>query len=136
MSKIRFRHSSAVTVAAIIVMISGVSLATWAPYLLPLLVIPLAVAVWNWRAGTDADADGLTVRAALASRRLPWAQVSGLVADEQGRVSAQLTSGNSVRLTAVTVRDLPRLAAASGADLVNTGNVNAGNVNAGNGDSQ
>jgi Bacterial PH domain len=114
----RFRYSSAITVAAVIVMISGLSLAAWAPYLLPVLVLPLAVAVWSWRAGTDADPRGLTVRAALFSRRLPWPTVSGLVADERGRVSAQLTSGRAVTLPAVSAADLSRLVAASGQQLV------------------
>jgi hypothetical protein len=113
----RFRYSSAITVAAVIVMISGLSLATWAPYFLPVLVVPLAVAIWSWRAGTDADTDGLTVRAALGSRRLPRPSVSGLVTDARGHVSAQLTSGKSVALPAVTSADLTRLVAASGQTL-------------------
>ena len=54
------------------------TLGTWAPYLLPLLVIPLLVAVWGWRAGTDVGADGLTVRAALGNRRMPWSEVTGI----------------------------------------------------------
>lgn len=113
----RFRYSSAVTVAALISAISGISLATWAPYLLPVLVVPLAVALWSWRAGTDADTEGLTVRAALGSRRVPWSSVSGLVPDARGRVSAQLTSGMAVALPAVTTADLPRLVAASGQEV-------------------
>src|SRR5262245_56068778 len=69
---VRFRRSSAVTVAAVIAMIAGLSLATWAPaYWLVLLVIPLAVAVWSWRSGTDVNRDGLTVKAALGRRRIP-----------------------------------------------------------------
>lgn len=110
----RFRHSSAITVAAVIAMIAGLSLATWAPYLLPLLVVPLAVAVWTWRAGTEADAGGLTVRAAFGSRRIPWSAVSGLVTDNRGRVRAQLASGKALHLTAVAPADVPRLVAASG----------------------
>jgi hypothetical protein len=117
-TRLRFRYNSAITVAAVIVMISGLSLAGWAPYLLPVLVLPLAVAVWSWRAGTDADQRGLTVRAALFSRRLPWPSISGLVTDERGHVSAQLTSGRAVPLPAVGRADLPRLVAASGQQLV------------------
>jgi hypothetical protein len=113
---VRFRHSSAIGVAAVIMMIAGLSLATWAPYLLPVLVIPLAIAVWAWRAGTDVDADGLTVRAALASRRVPWPDVTGLVTDAHGGVSAQLASGNSLPLPAVSANDLPRLLTAAGRD--------------------
>jgi hypothetical protein len=113
----RFRYSSATTVAAIIMAISGVSLGSYAPYLLPLLIIPLGAAVWTWRAGTDADTTAIIVRGGLRSRRLPWSTVTGLVADPRGRVSAQLDSGASVRLTAVTAADLPHLVAASGHEL-------------------
>ena len=47
---LRFRQNSAVTVAAVLAVIGGVSLAKWAVYLLPLLLIPLVVAVWGWLA--------------------------------------------------------------------------------------
>jgi hypothetical protein len=104
-------------VAAIIAFISGISLGAWAPYLLPLLILPLAVALWSWRAGTDADAEGITVRSAVASRRLPWQSVTGLVTDPSGRVSAQLSSGTAIVLPAVTTRDLPRLVSATGQEL-------------------
>ncbi len=117
MTRQRFRYSSATTVAAIISAISGLSFGTYAPYLLPLLIIPLGLAVWTWRAGTDADAAGLTVRNGLRGRHLPWPTVTGLTADPRGRVQAQLDSGASVRLTAVTAADLPRLVAASGQEL-------------------
>jgi Bacterial PH domain len=115
---VQFRRSSAITVAAIIVAIAGLSLLTWAPpYLLIVLVIPLAVALWSWRAGTDVDADGVTVRAALGRRRIPWSDVTGLVTDGRGQVSAHLTSGRAITLPAVTAADVPRLVAASGQEL-------------------
>jgi len=115
---LRLRHSPAITVAAVISMIAGTSLARWAVELLPLLIIPLVVAVWGWRAGTDADAEGLTVRAALGSRQIPWSDVSELITDARGRVCARLGSGKAVTLPAVSAADLPRLVAASGQDLV------------------
>jgi len=114
---VRFRQHAAITVAAVIMVLSGLSLATWAPYLLGLLVIPLAVAIWSWRSGTDADAEGLTVRAAVGSRRVAWSDVGAIATDPRGRVSARLTSGSVLRLPAVTAGDLPRLVGASGQDL-------------------
>lgn len=113
----RFRHSSAITVAGVIAAIAGLSLATWAVYLLPLLLIPVAVAVWGWRAGTDADSGGLTVRATLGSRRIPWSEVNDLVTTPAGRVSATLSSGRAIDLPAVSPGDLPRLVAASGQSI-------------------
>jgi hypothetical protein len=115
---LRYRHSSAITVAAIVVMISMLSLATWAPYLLVLLLIPLVVAIWAWRTGTDADESGLTVTAVVGRRRIPWADVAGLVPTDRGGVSAQLTTGMAIRLPAVPAADAARLVAASGTELV------------------
>ena len=103
--------------AAIIALISGVTLGTWAPYLLPLLVIPLLIAVWGWRSGTDVDADGLTVRAAVGRRRIAWSEVTGILLDSDGRPAARLRSGRFVTLPAVTPADVPRLVAASGHEL-------------------
>ncbi len=114
---LRFRRHSAITVAAIIALISGVTLGTWAPYLLPLLVIPLLIAVWGWRSGTDVDADGLTVRAAVGRRRIAWSEVTGILLDSDGRPAARLRSGRFVTLPAVTPADVPRLVAASGHEL-------------------
>jgi hypothetical protein len=105
---LRFRHNSAITVAAVVALIATISVGSWQPYLLVLLVIPLAVAIWGWRSGTDVDADGLTVRAALGNRRLPWDTINVLT--PAGRqVVAVLTSGGQVVLTAVTPDDLPKL---------------------------
>ncbi len=86
------------------------------PYLVVLVVIPLGVAVWSWRSGTDADESGLTVRAALGRRRIPWSNVAG-VFTEGDQVSAQLTSGRAITLPAVGAADVPRLVAASGQEL-------------------
>jgi hypothetical protein len=116
-SRQRFRYSPATTVAAIIAAIAGISLGSWAPYLLPVLIVPVAIALYTWRAGTDADSEGLVVRT-VRRRRLPWTAVTDLVTDARGRVSAQLTSGQSVALPAVRRTDLPRLIAASGQELV------------------
>jgi Bacterial PH domain len=103
--------------AAVVFMIAGLSVARWAPYLLILLVIPAAVAVWSWRSGTDANREGLTVRALLGSRRIPWSDVAGLVTDERDHVSAQLTSGRAVALPAVGRADLPRVVEAAGEEI-------------------
>jgi Bacterial PH domain len=113
----RFRHSSAITVAGVIGVITCISVASWQPYLLVLMAIPFAVALWSWRAGTDVDAEGLTVRAAVGRRRLPWSAIVGLEADTDRSVVAVLASGGRVSLTAVTKSDLPTLVEAAGAEV-------------------
>jgi Bacterial PH domain len=116
-STVRFRRSPATTLAAVVFMIAGLSVARWAPYLLILLVIPAVVAVWAWRSGTDADQDGLTVRALLGRRRIPWSDVAGLVTDDRGQVSAQLTSGRVVPLPAVGRQDVTKVVEAAGEEI-------------------
>jgi hypothetical protein len=111
---VRFRHHAALAVAGVVTVIAGVPLATTAWYLAPILLVPLAVAVWAWRAGTDADQDGLVVRALLGNRRIAWSEVAELTADARGRALARLSDGRGVPLTAVSGADLPRLAASSG----------------------
>ena len=115
---LRFRHNSAVTVAAVLAVIGGLSLAKWAVYLLPLLLVPLAIAVWGWRSGTDVDANGVTVRALVGRRRIAWSEIAEFVPDARGRVTVRLTSGRALRLTAVPATALPQLVAASGEELL------------------
>src|SRR5690606_31396363 len=84
---IRFRHNAALTVAAVVALVGALPVAASSPWLAPIPLVPLAVAVWAWRAGTDADRHGLQVRALLGSRRLPWARIAQLVPTGHGRVS-------------------------------------------------
>jgi hypothetical protein len=116
-SKIKFRYHAALAVAGVIALIGAIPVASAAWYLLPILLVPLAVAGWAWQAGTDAGPDGLVVRALLGRRWIPWSSVAELGADARGRAYATLTDGKAVPLTAVTAADLPRLVAASGHQL-------------------
>ena len=77
-STLRFRHSSALAVAGVIAAIAAVPMLAASPWFALVLLVPLAVALWAWRAGTDADADGLRVRAAFGSSRVRWRDVSAL----------------------------------------------------------
>ena len=116
MSTVKFRYNVGIALAGLVALFGAVPVATVHWYLAPILLVPLAVLVWGWRAGTDADRDGLTVRALLGGRRLPWARITGLVPDGR-RVVAVLDAGTFVRLPAVGPADLPRLVAASGQEL-------------------
>jgi hypothetical protein len=116
-ARVKFRYNAAITVAAVIAVIGGIPLATSAWYTAPLLLVPLAVAVWSWRAGTDASINGVRVRALFGSRFLPWPKIESLVVGDRDRVYAHTSAGSVVRLTAVTATDLPKLVAASGEEL-------------------
>jgi hypothetical protein len=111
---VRFRPSPAILVAAIIAFIGAIPLASAAWYLTPVLLIPLAVAVWAWRAGTEADPSGVRVRALLGERRIEWAEIVELAPDDRNRVVVLLRNGRVARLPAVHTADLPHLIAASG----------------------
>ena len=114
---VRFRYNQAILVAAIIAFVGALPLANSRVYLLPVLLVPLAVAVWAWRAGTDADARELRVRALAGQRRIDWDRVLELTSDQRGRAVARLDDGHQVILPAVRGADLPRLVAATGQTL-------------------
>jgi hypothetical protein len=115
-STVKFRHSSAIAIAALVAFFGAIPVATYRWFLTPILLVPLAVLVWGWRAGTDADDLGVSARALLGNRRLPWSRITALVPAGR-RVVAVLDGGAAVRLPAVSPADLPKLIAASGAEL-------------------
>jgi hypothetical protein len=109
---LRVRKTGALLVAAVIGFVSALPFAGARWELTPILLIPLAIFVWAWRAGTDVYSDELRVRALVGSTRVPWARISELAPDPRGRVSALLDNGNVIRLTGVTQGNLPRVLAA------------------------
>lgn len=113
---VRFRRHPGSAAAGLLVTLSLGTLVTVSSWLALLMIIPAAWTVWAWRAGTEADTDGLRVRALLGTRRIPWSRVDSLAADRHRRVVATLRDGALLPLTAVTAADLPRLAAVTGAD--------------------
>ncbi|MGK5738775.1 PH domain-containing protein [Micromonospora sp. URMC 103] len=114
---VRFRHNQALLAAAIIAFIGALPLANARAYLVPVLLVPLAVGIWAWRAGTDVDARELRVRALVGQRRIPWERVVELATDPRGRAVARLDDGQQVVLPAVRGDDLPRLVSATGQAL-------------------
>lgn len=114
---VRFRHSQAILVAAIIAFIGALPIGSARWFLTPVLLVPLLVAVWAWRAGTDADPSGLWLRALVGRRHIPWSAVVELAPDARGRAAARLRDGQTIVLPAVRAADLPRLVAASGRRL-------------------
>nr|WP_040434239.1 PH domain-containing protein [Actinoplanes globisporus] len=109
---LRVRKTGALLVAAVIAFVGTVPLAGAKWELTPVLLIPIAIFVWAWRAGTDVYPDELRVRALAGSTRVPWSRITELAPDERGRISALLENGNVIRLTGVTRGNLPRVLAA------------------------
>lgn len=114
---LRVRKSGALIVAALIAFVGTVPFAGARWQLAPILLIPLAVLAWAWRAGTDVDAEGLRVRALFGTTDVPWSRVAELAPDGRNQVSALLTDGKVIQLTGVTKARLPAVIAASGQEL-------------------
>jgi len=114
---LRVRKSGALIVAALIAFVGTVPFAGARWQLAPILLLPLAVLVWAWRAGTDVDAEGLRVRALFGTTDVPWSRVAELAPDARNQVSALLTDGKVIQLTGVTKARLPAVIAASGQEL-------------------
>jgi Bacterial PH domain len=106
--KVRYRHNTSILVAGIVMLCGGLALATSRWYLAPILLVPLALIVWGWRAGTDVDADGVRVRALLGTRTIAWTEINGFTRHGD-RVLATLTTGRAVTLPAVSPDDMGTL---------------------------
>lgn len=111
---LRVRTPRIALVAVLVLAICVLPLASSAPWLAVLWLLPVGVAAWVLRAGVDVDRAGLTVRALLGSRRLPWTEVAGLRVVPGGRLAAVLRGGGAVRLPVLRPRHLALVAAASG----------------------
>lgn len=109
-----FRYPAALAVAAVLTLIGSLPLAGQGGWLVLIPLLPLAVAIWAWQAGTDVNKYGIRVRALIGRRVIPWEDIAALVPDQRGRAVAALNDGSTVPLTAVKPADLPRIIAASG----------------------
>jgi len=90
-----------------------VPLAAAGPWLLVLLVVPLALAVWVLRVGVDIGDQGVTVRSLAGARSVPWTELAGIRVGNRGELWLVTTADTQVRLPVLRARDLPRLAALS-----------------------
>jgi PH (Pleckstrin Homology) domain-containing protein len=109
---LRVRKTGALLVAAVIAFVGTVPLAGAGWEWTPVLLLPIAVFVWAWRAGTDVYPDELRVKALVGSTHVPWQRITELAPDPSGQVSALLDNGNMIRLTGVTKANLPLVLAA------------------------
>ncbi|CCG04685.1 PH domain-containing protein [Blastococcus saxobsidens] len=116
-SPVRFRmsRSALIPVLVLALCILPTAAVTW--WTLLLLLVPVAVACWVLRSGTDVGDDGVTARAVLGSRTVRWTELAGIRIGERGDLWLVTTAATEVRLPVVRARDLPALAAASGGRL-------------------
>lgn len=105
-------------VAVVVLVVGTIPLASVSPWLLLLFALPAAVAAYVWRSGVDIDDEGLAVRAAFGSTRVPWSAVAGLQVRSRGELWVQRLDGTAVRMPVLrSPNDLPRLHEASAGRL-------------------
>ena len=85
------------------------------PVFLVAYVVPILAIAFIARTATIVDGDGITVRAVFGSRHMRWDTVRGI--SVTGRNVYAVTDLGAVRLPCVRIRDLARVAAASGGRL-------------------
>ncbi len=114
---VSFHPSRLIIAAAVFLALCATPVAFGAPFLWIVYALPLGVVAWVLRTRTTVDAEAVTVRRLVGGRRVPWESISSLRLVDTTRVAAVLDDGAELPLPAVGVRDLPRLAAASGGRL-------------------
>lgn len=111
---VRVRRSGALLVAALIAFVGALPIAglrwAWAP----ILLVPLVVGVYAWRAGTDVFPDFLRVRAMVGSTVVPFDRVVEFAPNERRQVAALLDNGHMIKLTGVNRDNLPDVLRAAG----------------------
>ena len=112
-----FRPPRLSILGALLLAVCATPVGFGAPFFWLVYLVPLGVIAWVLRVRTVAEADALTVRRILGTRRVPWAEISSLRLRDKATVRAVLTDGAELPLCCVHVRDLPQLAAASGGRL-------------------
>ncbi|PPK64306.1 PH (Pleckstrin Homology) domain-containing protein [Actinokineospora auranticolor] len=116
-SRLVFRIPTITVLAALLFAICATPVAFGAPGLAVVYVIPIAAIAWVLRVRTVADAEGLTVRQVVGSRKLAWDSLKGLRLTGKGAVRAVLDDEREVALPSVRVRHLPALSLVSGGRL-------------------
>jgi hypothetical protein len=119
--RVRFRLPRS-SYLAVLFLALGVSVLLFEPWFAFLYLVPVAVAAFIARRGTDVDPRGVTVHALLRSETFTWDQVRGIAVSDGGRVSLALRDAAggvaaTVRLPCVGAAGLPVLAEASGGAL-------------------
>ncbi|HVL84278.1 MAG TPA: PH domain-containing protein, partial [Pseudonocardia sp.] len=104
---------------AVTLAVCAVPFAFGAPWFWLVYLVPVAFVVWVLRVRTTVDAEAVTTRNVLRSRRVPWGDIRSLRLRRPrrirgSRVAAVLADGGELPLPAVGVRDIPALAAVSG----------------------
>lgn len=119
-----FRHSPLGVFAALTLALCATPVASAAPGLALLYLVPLGIVVWVLRTRTTVDSEVISVRGALRTRRVAWSDVTAVrlrSSRTRSGISVVLRGGSELPLPAMRAGDLPRLAAVSGGRLPDPG---------------
>ena len=114
MQTVRFRPERTTLAVVIVMTLGALPLALSSPYLAPVLLLPVVLAIWVLRARVVAADIGLEVCNGLGVRRYRWQDVDGFTVPDRGPVLLLPTTGKPLRLTALPRRELTRLLALTG----------------------
>ncbi|MCW2585730.1 MAG: chemotaxis protein CheW [Frankiales bacterium] len=107
--KVQVRPERTTLAVVLVAFLGALPLGLSSPWLAPALLVPLAALVWVLRARVVAAAAGLEICNGLRVRRFGWDEVAGFEVPDRGPVKLLLTSGQALRLSALSRRDLPRV---------------------------
>lgn len=89
------------------VLLGALPLALSSPYLAPVFLLPVGMVVWVLRARVAAGRKGLEICNGLGVRTVAWDEVDRFEIPKRGPVVLHSMKGATVRLTALSRRDLP-----------------------------
>lgn len=105
----RLSYVAVLMVVLIAVVCTGIT-----PWLAWTFLIPVLLVVWIRRLRTEISPEAIIAVGTFGTTRVRWEDVKGLRFAKWGSARAECVDGSSVRLPAVTFRDLPIISEASG----------------------
>ena len=103
----RFGPDRIALLPVLFLLLGSLPLAVSSPWLHPLVLVPVACAVWVLRARVVVAPVGIEACNGLAAHRLPWESVEGLQVPRRGPVRLLRAGGRPLLLTALPRRQLP-----------------------------
>ncbi|MDP9183451.1 MAG: PH domain-containing protein [Actinomycetota bacterium] len=113
MDEVRLRPERTTLAAVLVLMLGALPLGLSSPYLVVVLLVPVAALVWVLRARVVADATSLEICNGLGVQRIAWDDVAGFTVPKRGPVKLLRHGNGSLLLTAVNRHELPKLLAVS-----------------------
>ena len=105
----RFGPDRIALLPVLVLLLGSLPLAASSAWLNPVVLVPVACAVWVLRARVVVAPVGIEVCNGLAATRLPWSAVEGFDVPRRGPVRLLRTGARPVPMTALSKRQLPQL---------------------------